>query len=348
MEEKNIAKHEVDIEKEILLITTLTAERLFALGVDAWALYGFYYLTAKRQARKIGYENLTVKATTLYCVNGTGMSKTRVQNAKKILVDEGFIEEVIRREGQRISGFYVRIKYAGGNLYWPDSLLAGNPTSREINQLRNQLVENQTTNTLNKNISTYESNDKITIHAPANAGTPSKDNNLEQMDTHNIKISQSAVSTLDPTLLKQGTLEPSNAGKGGVQKSLTKVSGGSKPPKTISKECTHGSTPDVCSKCGRHPCTEEELWEIAEKTNVGLSFVEDKHQQILDMIESGEFSKKYTTVFFTLRNWVRMAKEKGYAPVMEGFEKEIFIKNSPEVVRKKKFLLEAAVKAGIL
>lgn len=351
MEEKKTS-----LEQELLILTTTTFERLLALSTDAILLYMFYYNTMKRQSSRREYENLSIKATTSYCSVGLKMSERRIRQAKKILVDGGFVEDILRKgEDGKVNGHYIKLHYvmsdgSGSNKTTLAKIHSVDGPHRGDSTLwLNQTVENRETNTYDKNVNTYESKDKLnTFEAPAKAGTPSKGNKLEQRDTHNIKSGESAISTLNPTLLKEGGLEPYIASKPIVQKNLTKSLEGSKPLKTISKECRHGSSFDMCSKCGRHPCTEEELWEIAGKTNVDLSFVEDKHQQILDMIEGGEFDKKYKTVFSTLRNWIRMAKEKGYAPIMEGVEKEIFIKNSPEILQKKKLLLRAAFEKGIL
>lgn len=63
------------------------------------------------------------------------------------------------------------------------------------------------------------------------------------------------------------------------------------------------------SKTGQVPCTEEELQEVATALNVTLRDVKLTHDAILDKIASKEF--KNTTIYYSLRNWVRMGIQRG-------------------------------------
>lgn len=65
------------------------------------------------------------------------------------------------------------------------------------------------------------------------------------------------------------------------------------------------------------PCTQEELYAIADKLNISDSAVKDKHETILEYIEAGEFGpggkyKKNKTTYMTLLKWLRNDITKGY------------------------------------
>ena len=370
-------KIDAPLTRRILLFTTLTSSRLFKLNSDALALYHFYTLTAVRQSSALGHPNNTIKATSSYCMKGLGWGKERFFKAKKLLIDNGFVESVVRKdEGGTIEGYYVKLHYfmddnnedleysdnAEDEVIHKTSVRQSHPVvqpdSGSARQWLNQTVGKPDTNTKElHNINTNEpKGKKNTFNTPADAGTPSISVTLSHNSTQaHRNVSKRVVSTLEDSLLKDDDLSYTEGSKPNVQKNSSELSEGSKPvitqePLLLTKPivCKHKKAVGECAKCGRYPCTEEELWEIAEKTNVELSYIQEKHQQILDMIEEGSFSKRYKTVFSTLRNWVRMAKEKGFAPEMEGIARELFINNPPEVQRKKKKLLEEAIKAGIL
>ena len=370
-------KIDAPLTRRILLFTTLTSSRLFKLNSDALALYHFYTLTAVRQSSALGHPNNTIKATSSYCMKGLGWGKERFFKAKKLLIDNGFVESIVRKdEGGTIEGYYVKLHYFmddnNDDLDGSDNLqdeVIHKTSVRESHPLvppdggfagrwLHQTVEKPDTNTRElHNINTNEpKGNRNTFNAPAYAGTPSNNNKQIQTPTQaHQTVSKGVVSTLDDGLLKSDEIAYIEGPNQTVQKNSSNLSQGSKSfstqePLLLSEPivCKHKKKPGECAKCGRYPCTEEELWEIAEKTNVELSYIEEKHQQILDMIEEGTFSKKYKTVFSTLRNWVRMAKERGFAPEMDGVARAFFINNPPEVRRKKKKLLEEAIKAGIL
>lgn len=367
-----------NINKEKADISIVSLERLLSLGLDALGLYILYYLTAKRQAKIIGYENLTIKATTVYCSVGLNISEARVRMAKKILTENGFIESVVRRSRQRILGHYIKINYVENILYPYDSLRVENSNVRDFYPLSSLPLENHETNTCNKKLNTcnkklkgdtFDENISKDIKLEQNTTEIEQNSNkLYNSKSKGIKESQKTglayyhsplqrkpFSTQDDTLLKKDDLDALEQAK---HKDILNISGAIGKPKSISKQndtllnspivCEHGNQEQSCSKCGRHACTEAELWEIAEKTNVKLDFIVDKHGQILDMIENGEFNKKYKTVFNTLRNWVTMARDDRRAQEMSEIERAIFLKNSPEEAKKKKELIQLAIQEGVL
>jgi hypothetical protein len=67
------------------------------------------------------------------------------------------------------------------------------------------------------------------------------------------------------------------------------------------------------SKNSHTPCTEEELQEVANLLNVSLKSVKSVHDSILDKIAAGEFKlKEHKTVYYTLKDWIRLQIKKGY------------------------------------
>lgn len=63
------------------------------------------------------------------------------------------------------------------------------------------------------------------------------------------------------------------------------------------------------SKNSHTPCTHQELLEVAKELRVPIASVTSVHSSILDLIKAKEF--KHKTVYYTLRNWLRMRIEKG-------------------------------------
>ena len=61
-------------------------------------------------------------------------------------------------------------------------------------------------------------------------------------------------------------------------------------------------------------CTPLELLYICRHLQIPLSAVEAKHEQILSLIATGEFQKKYKhkTVYLTLIRWLQMGIDRGY------------------------------------
>lgn len=72
---------------------------------DLIALYAFYYYTAKWQGTN------QPKCTTSYAANGLRWGEGKVRKVKKQLCDIGLIEDVAVREGGRITGHYIRVRY---------------------------------------------------------------------------------------------------------------------------------------------------------------------------------------------------------------------------------------------
>lgn len=66
------------------------------------------------------------------------------------------------------------------------------------------------------------------------------------------------------------------------------------------------------SKNSHMPCSTQEMEDIAKELNVNTVDVIRVHATIIDKIADGSFSeKKYKTVYYTLKQWVRMGIERG-------------------------------------
>lgn len=63
------------------------------------------------------------------------------------------------------------------------------------------------------------------------------------------------------------------------------------------------------SKNSLLPCTNQELEEVALDMGISLNHVKSVHDSINDKIAAKEF--KYKTVYYTLRNWLRLSVQKG-------------------------------------
>ena len=85
---------------------------------------------------------------------------------------------------------------------------------------------------------------------------------------------------------------------------------------------------DTSAKNSLTPCTNEELYNIALLVKTKLDNVLKKHTDILLLIKSGEFQRKYKdkTVYYTLIKWLRGDIAKGYLEPMSEFE-ELTIKS---------------------
>jgi hypothetical protein len=100
----------LDVIQEFILshiiVNINTAIRLPELRSKAVRLYWFYYKTSILQ------KNNPIYATNSFCEKGLGWDKKTLQKYKKILIDEGFIEVVRRRnEDGTIKKTFIRVNY---------------------------------------------------------------------------------------------------------------------------------------------------------------------------------------------------------------------------------------------
>lgn len=106
-----------------------------------------------------------------------------------------------------------------------------------------------------------------------------------------------------------------------------------------------------CSRCSLIACTDVELWEIAKKKCVLPKYVRDKHAQIMEMVESGEFQrryKKHKTVYNTLMRWIGMGIENGRIPLMNEFELMGIDDEHPQKKAEKEAFMKLVREMGVL
>ncbi len=101
-----------ELNKEIIITHTVTASRLLKKGkggVDAFTLYNFYCWVASWQLTN------KVKATDKFCIQGLHWGKPRFIKAKSLLIKEGVIETIVKKDEKgRIIGYYIHIHYLNG------------------------------------------------------------------------------------------------------------------------------------------------------------------------------------------------------------------------------------------
>jgi len=99
----------INIDKDIIVLTTKTVEFLLSGNPDSLTLYVFYMKNARIQ------ETNSIWNTNTFGMKGLGWGTKRYGDAKKFLVDNGFIEEVIKRDKKgQIEGRYLQINYIFG------------------------------------------------------------------------------------------------------------------------------------------------------------------------------------------------------------------------------------------
>lgn len=96
----------IQIDRDIIVLTTKTVEFLLSGCPDSLVLYIFYMKNAKIQ------ETNSIWNTNTFGMKGLGWGVDRYNKAKKFLIDNGFIDEVKRRNDKgQIEGHYLKINY---------------------------------------------------------------------------------------------------------------------------------------------------------------------------------------------------------------------------------------------
>lgn len=104
-------EYENTFEKEALILHAETVIRIADIDIDAFFLYMFYCMTAKRQSLATGKYLNQISASKDYCLQGMKWGSPRYQKARKILLKYKFIEDVIKKEDGIIKAWYVRIHF---------------------------------------------------------------------------------------------------------------------------------------------------------------------------------------------------------------------------------------------
>lgn len=145
-----------DISSELLILNKITIEKLFSLKEDsAIVLYMFYYKTAKWQKTNKIY------ATDSYVKQCLDWGNSKLSKAKNILKENNLIEVSQKREGNRISGWYIQLKYCNDfqEPYFQEPQISTS-SKQETNAYNNKL--NAYNNNIN-NIVEYL-NQKANVH----------------------------------------------------------------------------------------------------------------------------------------------------------------------------------------
>lgn len=103
---KTVYETEIGIEKKIIILTTKTVEFLLSKNPDSLSLYMFYIKNAKIQKTN------SIFNVEAFGMKGLGWGRDRYRNAKAVLVNEKFIEDVIKRnKNGQIEGHFLKINY---------------------------------------------------------------------------------------------------------------------------------------------------------------------------------------------------------------------------------------------
>lgn len=115
-----------------------------------------------------------------------------------------------------------------------------------------------------------------------------------------------------------------------------------------------GYKPNICghcSKCSLLACTDLEIWELSKDLNIWIDSVREKHKQIMEMIDTGEFQKKYKThktVYRTLKKWMEIGVERGYYSLMGEMQQMAIQLEHPTEKAKTALALKIAKERGLL
>ncbi len=97
---------EIEIEKDIISLTTKTVEFLLTKNPDALTLYLLYHKNAKIQKTN------QIWTTDTFGMRGLGWGKKRYTDAKNILIESGLVEITQPRlENGRLGKIFVKLKY---------------------------------------------------------------------------------------------------------------------------------------------------------------------------------------------------------------------------------------------
>ena len=104
---KTVFETEIGIEKKIIILTTKTVEFLLSKNPDSLSLYMFYIKNAKIQKTN------SIFNVESFGMKGLGWGRDRYRSAKATLVNEKFIEDLIRRNEKtgQIEGHFLKINY---------------------------------------------------------------------------------------------------------------------------------------------------------------------------------------------------------------------------------------------
>ena len=136
-------------EHDRIIIHRVTVSRMLAIGKknfpDMWALYWFYFEKARKDKTNQPW------ALDKYCMKGLFWCKDHFYKFKKLLLDNGFIEQIVRKDVKgKITGFYIKVNHMNStnNVQCPEAQDNGkkptvlkNRTVEKPSVLKNLLVD---------------------------------------------------------------------------------------------------------------------------------------------------------------------------------------------------------------
>lgn len=129
-----------DIKSEPIVLSKVTSDILLKQEKpsDVLALYLFYYITSKWQDQRNAY------CTTSYTAEGLKWSEVRVRKTKKVLINLGLIENVIKKDSSgKVIGHYIKV-----NFKWVKEEYLDHPVRKRGGGFGQGVVNNGTNTTL--------------------------------------------------------------------------------------------------------------------------------------------------------------------------------------------------------
>lgn len=360
------------LDREILNFSAYTLTKLLTLGENALILYIFYSVTAKNQSNKTYVNIVNIYATDTYCMKGLNWGKDRFYSAKKILLENKFIEKVEKRDNQgKIVGHYIKINY----LFKHNSIQSTCHPDGGFTPL----VGKQETNTSNINILNTKKTNINTVDQQEN-NLPIIQNGYRQNSELNTKKPRKVND--EPTEEAKLVLEAFNQTYGTTHKAVTPILGNLKywlktyTVEDICKAIKHSKhdkfwkdklTPVVLlrqknpnqeavdyigqflnmavSLFDDTPLTDLEQWELAGQLDIHPQDVARKHRAILEEAsQGGNVTQRYKDVRGALAGWLKYGIEKGEIETLGDFREHILREAHPEF-RKKLAEAKALLKA---
>uniref|UniRef100_A0A6M3IIH0 Uncharacterized protein n=1 Tax=viral metagenome TaxID=1070528 RepID=A0A6M3IIH0_9ZZZZ len=138
-----------DFEDKVIILPTDIALKAMRIGSDAFTLYCFYCVTSKQQSISQKKRIVTVKANQTYVMNGLGWGEARLHTAKKLLIDNNLVQNIIKKgKDGKIIGYYIQVNYIPQEPVPTENLLVGG-SSTGAGPVQVQPSVNTDTNILN-------------------------------------------------------------------------------------------------------------------------------------------------------------------------------------------------------
>lgn len=146
-----------DAANSLFILNSATVERLFQMedGANCFALYSFYYKTAKWQR-----SNNRAMANNVYVQKCLNWGATKLTKVKKTLVDNGLIVSVQERKDGKIDKWYVKLLYIQGlsKDYQKQQVEKTTSSFQKTNSINNKLNSNNNNKEITTKVVTKKNN----------------------------------------------------------------------------------------------------------------------------------------------------------------------------------------------